>query len=53
MAYERRACFACDHGTILTRPRPMDRPVRKPCPMRSGTGFVSVFVYPKREQKAS
>lgn len=51
VSYEQRPCFACDHGIILTCPRPMDRPVRKPCPKCSGTGTISVYVYPPRRKR--
>lgn len=52
MSYEDRPCFACDHGIILVCPRPLDRPLKKPCPKCQGTGSVTVFVYPRRKRRA-
>ena len=47
--YAERPCFACDRGYIRVCERPMDRPKRKPCLKCGGTGFVAVYLYPRKE----
>lgn len=53
MAHEERDCWRCDRGKVLRSSHPMERPTWTKCGHCNGSGTVSVYVYPKRQRRAS
>lgn len=51
LGYEERPCWRCDRGRILHADDPMAPPVWTRCQHCTGTGTVTVFVYPKLGQR--
>lgn len=50
MAYEKRDCWRCDRGRMLRSSHPMERPTWTVCGHCGGTGYVRVYLYPRRKR---